>query len=217
MYELPQVSLPEELLLLCADPESGRLRRPQYFHRALGGAVLAELLSAGALAVEAKRITEVRPLPVGDPVADRVLAAIAAAGKRPRSLGLDHWVRKASAHVGRPYLDALTARGLLTAERRRVLGIFPVTVHTATHPGWAKTGADRILRALPTAAPADPTARDLQLAALVGAVRLDRRLFRGPDGRPVRDRLQDLARTTPVAAAVRRVIRSDQAADSAGG
>ncbi|WP_377271236.1 GPP34 family phosphoprotein [Peterkaempfera sp. SMS 1(5)a] len=214
MHDHPPVNLPEELLLLCADPRSGQLRRPHHFDRVLGGAVLAELLAVGALAVQDKRITEVRPLPVGDPVADRILAELSETGKRPRHLALDRWVRRASSRVARTYLDALTARGLLTVRRRRVLGIFPAMTYTATLPGWPKAGADRILRALPTAGPYDPTARDLQLAALVGTVSLDRRLFPGPDGRPIRKRLGELSRTTPIAAAVRRVISSDEAAAS---
>ncbi|WP_055589845.1 GOLPH3/VPS74 family protein [Streptacidiphilus griseoplanus] len=214
MYDHPPVTLPEELLLLCADPESGQLRRPHHFNRALGGAVLAELLTAGALTVQGRSITEVRPLPVGDPVADRVLAELAATGKRPRHLGLERWVRRASARVDRAYLDALTARGLLTVRRRRILGILPATTYTATLPGWPKAGADRILRALSATGPAGPSDRDLQLAALAGTVGLDRRLFRGPDGRPTRRRIHELARATPIAAAVRRVISSDEAAAS---
>jgi hypothetical protein len=220
MYERPNLTLPEELLLLCADPVDGRLRRVANFSRVLGGAVLYELLLAGALAVEGRRITEVRPLPLGYPFADQLLAEIAAIGKKERLLKLDRWVRRASQHVVDPHIAALTSRGLLVSGRRRIFGLIPVTAYYATQPTWAKETTARILGALPPDGypggyfTADP--RTMYLAALVSPVHLDRRIFHGPDVRAARHRANRLTRTEPIADAVRRVIAADEAASSGG-
>jgi hypothetical protein len=219
MYDRPRLTLPEEMLLLCAVPETGLLKRPQNFNRVLAGAVLTELLLCGAITVDGRRIAEVRALTLGDPVADRALAELGGAGKRARALGLDRWVRKISQRVDRPYPEALAARELLLARRRRFLGIFPHTVWFAVQPGWAKEAAARIdgvvrPEAYHTAPGLPPDHRDLHLAALAGAIRLDRRLYRGRGYRDTRDRIRQLTRSTPIAEAVRRVVASDESAAS---
>ncbi|MFF4651523.1 GPP34 family phosphoprotein [Streptomyces sp. NPDC001380] len=223
MHGGPRPTLPEELLLLCADPVSGRLRRPRNFNRVLGGALLAELLLAGAVTVEGRRITGVRPIATGGP-ADGLLAALAAAaGKRGRGPRLDPWVRRASVRADRPHLDALEARGLLTARRRRILGILPSTVYTAVGHDGVQARAVHLLHGLAADAPGGPTAahdlpdlRDLHLAALLGAARLDRRLVRGPGARTVHRHVRELVRATPIADAVRRVLQSDESAAASG-
>jgi len=210
--------IPEELLLLCADPATGRIVRPANFARVVAGGVLAELLLAGAITVDGRRITGYRPLGVTEPVAAGVLARLAAAGKR-------NWrFRLASAVTGIPrgsefvFLDELAARGLVTAERRRLLGIFPYRRFTATGPGPTQAIAGRVRASLQTAAllaenqPA--IERDRQLAALLGVVSLERRLFPGAAGKDVRIAVRALSRTLPIAKAVRSVISSDSSASS---
>ncbi|MDX6346582.1 MAG: hypothetical protein QOF84_1372 [Streptomyces sp.] len=207
------LTLPEELLLLCTVPQTGLLKRPQNFNRVLAGAVLAELLLGGAITVDGKRITGVRPLTTpGDPVADRVVADLARAGKRARALGLERWVRKVSSRVDRPYLEALQARGLLLAGRRRALGIFPYTVWQVVQPGWFKDATARLDRAVGQ----QGDDRDLALAALAGAIRLDRRLYSGRGHRDTRRRIQRLTRESPIADAVRKVVSSDESAAGSG-
>ncbi|MFD3519830.1 GPP34 family phosphoprotein [Streptomyces sp. NPDC058653] len=63
-------TLPEHLLLACADPGTGEIRRPDFFDRVLSGAVLAELQLCGAITVEDLRITELRPVTLGEAVLD---------------------------------------------------------------------------------------------------------------------------------------------------
>jgi Golgi phosphoprotein 3 (GPP34) len=203
----PVVNLPQELLLVCADPVSGRVRRPGGFERALGGAVLAELLLAGAISIERERISEVRKVPTGDAFVDRVLADLtAASGKWWRSLRLETWVRRASSGATSHYLAELIDLGFLVERPGRALRMFPVTVHTAPDPHWAKWATARILAELPT--PSDP--RTTHLATLAQACDLDGRLFRGhADAKAIHRTLGKLTRTTPIAKAVTRVISSD--------
>ncbi|MFC9080814.1 MULTISPECIES: GOLPH3/VPS74 family protein [unclassified Streptomyces] len=70
MQERPFLTLPEELLLACGNPEQGLIRRPDFFNRALSGAVLAELELCGAITIEDAKIVELRPLTLGEPVID---------------------------------------------------------------------------------------------------------------------------------------------------
>ncbi|MFE1959370.1 GPP34 family phosphoprotein [Streptomyces sp. NPDC059479] len=92
----PLMTLPEELLLLCADPRTERLKLPPYVHHALAGAVLAELELRGAITISDNWITTVQSLTLGEPVADRLLGALVLdvqlgrpGAKQTRLLGLD--------------------------------------------------------------------------------------------------------------------------------
>jgi hypothetical protein len=217
MHDRPFTTLPEDLLLLCADPQSGVLKCPRHLGRALAGAVLTELLLRGAIAVDDKRITEVRPLALGEPVADRVLAELSGTGKQERRLRLKRWVENASWGIESLYLEALASRGLVRAQRKRALGVFPYTSWTTVEPGWAKDLAARIDRVVrPEAyepAPRPPDPRDVHLAALVGAIdELDGRLYPRRDQRDTRRRVRELTRATPIANAARKVIKSDESA-----
>lgn len=206
----PPISLPEELLLICADPADGQVKPSAHFNRVLAGALLTELLLAGAITVEGRHIVEVRAVPTGYPAADQLCGQLSAALGKRRRLKLERWVRTASHRANAPQLESLAARGLLVTHRSRILfGLLPHTVRKATETGWDKAAAGRILRELEHRS--DP--RTLHLAALVGAVRLDRRLFNGPDARRTRREVRALTRATPIADAVRRVIRSDSSGD----
>ncbi|MFD0279142.1 GPP34 family phosphoprotein [Kitasatospora sp. NPDC127111] len=227
-------SIPEELLLLCADPVHGRLRIPSgSFHRVIAGGVVAELLVTGAITVEDRRITGFRPLGGHDEVAAGVLARLEAAGKSRRRLGLDVVIRRVPRKPGSaPFLDRLAADGLLTVEQRRFLGL-SYRRHVATRPGVGQEIAARVAATLAReghATAAGPSAagvsaagpalaepaeaeRDRQLAGLIGAARLQRRLYPGAAGAPTRRAVRQLVRELPIARAVQRVVASDSAVD----
>ncbi|GAA0667244.1 hypothetical protein GCM10010193_18560 [Kitasatospora atroaurantiaca] len=213
--------IPEELLLLCADPVTGRLARPASFARVIAGGVLAELLLAGAITVDGRRISGYQPLGTTEPVAAGVLTRLAGAGKRSwrfRLASAITAVPRGSEHV---FLDSLAARGLVTAEPRRLFGIFPYRRFTATGPGPTQAIASRLWASLHTAAFLAETRpaveRDRQLAALLGVVSLERRLFPGPEGKEVRHAVRALSRTLPIARAVRSVISSDSSSAGSSG
>ncbi|MGW1022510.1 GOLPH3/VPS74 family protein [Streptomyces sp. NPDC002577] len=220
MHDEPRITLAEELLLLSAVPETGLLKRPWYFDRVLAGAVLTELLLAGAIAVEGPHITQVRPLPVGDPVGDHVIDSLTRAGKKRWNLGIERWIGQILHDVSAPYtsvekvcLEALAARGLLRAQPRfRFLGLFPYTAWYATEPSVTKESARRILEVARAWRPGSGPPlddRDLHLAALAGAAEWQYRLFPGRENRDIRRRINELTRSTPIAEAVRKVIEDD--------
>ncbi|MFF2042300.1 GPP34 family phosphoprotein [Kitasatospora sp. NPDC058170] len=204
-------SIPEELLLLCVDPEYGRLRIPRAtIHRVIAGAVLAELLVTGAISVDGRRITGYRPLGPADEVAAGVLARLEDTGKRQSRHGLDLALRRIPRRPGyQPYLDRLVAAGLVTVETRRFLGL-PHRSYLAARPDIGTETAARVAATLQRPADGSPAAeRDRQLAGLVAAARLDRRFYPGAAGAPTRRAARQLGKELPVAQAVRRAVDAD--------
>ncbi|WP_066944285.1 GOLPH3/VPS74 family protein [Streptomyces lushanensis] len=225
----PLMTLPDELLLLCADPRTKRLKLPPYFNRALAGAVLAEFELRGAITIFDNSITTVQPLTLGEPVADRILGALVLdvqlgrpGAKQTRLLGLDtnysglsgpaperpfarrvararvnmravvaaeapprgltQWIQLFSHNLDKDYRESMEARGLLTADRQRVLGLVPWTTWSAA-PGAAALAHSR------------PTGRrGLQLDAIAATVGL----------------VPSAAPAGPIAAAVSVVIENDK-------
>ncbi|WP_159049491.1 GOLPH3/VPS74 family protein [Streptomyces sp. NRRL WC-3618] len=200
--------MPEDMVLICTDPQSAVVKRTQLNSRVLAGAVLLELVQRSAITVDAKRITGVWPLPLGDPFAEAILADINRARPSRSSLRLSRWVDKASRKVDRAYLDRLTARGLLYARPRRLLGVFPSTTWTAVNPAWFVHLTARVDHAVRPEAYGPPTTSDLYLTALVG-VTLSRRLYPGWDNRPLRRRISDPSHVNPIVNAVEQVLAAD--------
>ncbi|MFI6449536.1 GPP34 family phosphoprotein [Kitasatospora sp. NPDC050543] len=217
---MPPLTLPEELLLLCADPGTGRVDLPPCLDEMVGGAVLAELRLAGAIAVDGRYITEVRPTATGDVLVDRALGELSRTAKGGRPQRLRRSVRRTSDRAARRYLESLTARGLLSAAPTRVLGIFRSTRYTVSRP---ERTSDLLARLYPVLHPhsqvagpagvadgvAEADGRAVQLAALAGAGGLDRRLFEGPGRRERRRRVRALTLADPIASAVRRESRRE--------
>jgi hypothetical protein len=209
MHDWPPTSLPEDMVLLCTDSRNSAVKRAQLNVRVLAGAVLLELLLRSAIAVDAKEITGVRQLTLGDPFAERILAEINHTRPSRSSLRLSRWVGKASSKVDRAYLDRLTERGLLYARPRRILGIFPSTTWTAVNPAWPVHLAARVDHAVRPEAYGPPGTSDLYLTALVGVLGLSRRLYPGWDNRHFRRRISDLSRANPIVIAVQQVMEAD--------
>ncbi|MFJ6623026.1 GPP34 family phosphoprotein [Kitasatospora sp. NPDC091335] len=219
--------LAEELLLLCADPAGGRLRIPSLtVSTAVAGAALAELLPAGAITVDERRITGHQPLGGHDEPGTAVLAGLERAGKgRPRTL--DHALRELTHPHGRTtrhYLDRMVGQGVLTARSRCFPGL-PHRRWTAVRPDARALIAGRIAATLARTGPSDTTVpsdttgpsdtavpsgttdeRDRQLAGLVGAARPERRLYPGSKGARTRQAVRQPARGLPVPRAVEREI-----------
>ncbi|MBO1417313.1 GPP34 family phosphoprotein [Streptomyces sp. FH025] len=202
--------LPEELLLLCADPARGRFLNPSpHLNQVIAGAVLAELLLAGAITVEKQRITGYQPLGAADEIAAGVLARLEAKGKSRFRPWLVDALRRIPERPGyRFHLDRLVAQGYYTVEEERFLGL-PRRRYLPTRPDLTRQIAERVAATLLAGdrGAGRPTAeRDRQLAGLISVAGLERRLYPGRDGAPVRRATGRLARELPVPRAVRDVI-----------
>ncbi|WP_052402003.1 GOLPH3/VPS74 family protein [Muricoccus aerilatus] len=118
------VSIPEEVLLLCLDDETGRpVDLPAAaMDLSLAGAVLMELALAGRLDSDLDRVFVANPAPLGDALLDPVLARIAA---RPTPQDSGQWMAElagGAAALRTALLNRLVARGALRrVEARRLL------------------------------------------------------------------------------------------------
>lgn len=124
-----EVLIAEDLLLLLTDDTSGRLQTPgDQVDTALGGALLVELTLLGRVGPSGDDdpsgpgLVVVRdPTAVPDPLLDEALRQLTGVqGRRPASV---------VPPLGSGLLDRLygrlVQRGILRAEKRRVLGVFP--------------------------------------------------------------------------------------------
>ena len=227
----PLTTLPEDLLLLCADPADGRLTWPSGLPYALAGAVLAELLDAGGLALDGRRLIAlpgVPAAPLPHPALEQARREVATLLGRNGRTGVPRVLRRLHAVGGRRlHLDSLVAHGLVRTDARRVLGFIPVKRYHAVDPGLRNDRLALLDAILRTDGPRltvqdgrpdlDPHTRACQLTALAGSCALDRSLYPGV-GNPIRRRLDEIVRVDPLARAVREAVRAarDTAAAAAG-
>ncbi|MFC7551509.1 GPP34 family phosphoprotein [Pseudoroseomonas wenyumeiae] len=120
------LTMPEELLLLMLDDESGRLidRATPAGDYALIGAMLAELALEERIDTDPPRLRVKSAAPTGDAVLDGVLARIAAE-REPRDSRW--WVETLAGDVEtyrNAYFERLVQRGILKSEEGRFLWFF---------------------------------------------------------------------------------------------
>ncbi|WP_328584584.1 GOLPH3/VPS74 family protein [Streptomyces sp. NBC_00370] len=208
----PVVTLPEELLLLALNPETGRPRTQMaYVRLGVAGAVLAELAAAGRVAEQGGKVVVRDKHPTGDPELDDVLVKLVAKGGEVRLRG---WIRGTSRQVTDRYLRRLVKLGAVREEKHRALGIFPFHRYPPGGTDWSTPAVARLGAAGKMSFPEE---RSRALAGLVSAVDLARPLFPGSGARQLRGAMRELARDQWHAHAVRRVVQSEKSASANGG
>ncbi|MBS7788440.1 GPP34 family phosphoprotein [Roseococcus sp. SDR] len=118
------LSLPEEIVLLTFDDETGRSigRQGIAASIALAGAVMMELALAGRVDTDRHRLEVLDDSPTGDPVLDAGLPLLRGA---PDSRGALMLLAREETGLRPLVLSALMARGLLKQVEGRVLLVFP--------------------------------------------------------------------------------------------
>jgi hypothetical protein len=118
------LSLPEEIVLLTLDDETGRSigRQGIAASIALAGAVMMELALAGRVDTDRHRLEVLDDSPTGDPVLDAGLPLLRGA---PDSRGALMLLAREETGLRPLVLSALIARGLLKRVEGRVLLVFP--------------------------------------------------------------------------------------------
>jgi len=213
--------LAEDLLLLVTDDASGRLAADGVqVDTGLGGANLVELTLLGKVDVSGEqdqgrrgRIIVRDPSPPGDEVLDAALQTLVKRqGRKPSAV-----IRPLGKKLRRVLYQRLTARGVLRAERRRVLGIFPTRTWPAQDPSRKAEVRQQVTQALVgTAAPDERTAA---LIALLHALKCEHKVV---DPRPyqlsrrqLRARAAEIAQGNWASKAVRKAIDDEIAAGAA--
>ncbi|MGY4800829.1 GOLPH3/VPS74 family protein [Teichococcus aerofrigidensis] len=121
-----RLTMPEEILLLMLDDETGRLidRAAPSGDYALVGAILAELALQERIRTAPARLTIANPAPVGDEVLDEVLGRIQAEAEPQDSRWWIETLAKDADRFRDAYFDRLVRRGILKMEEGRFLWIF---------------------------------------------------------------------------------------------
>ena len=210
--------LAEDLLLLVTDDASGRRSAPaEQVDAGLGGATLVELALRNKVDLTGEqdpgkrgRIIVRDPSPAGDAVLDAALQIlIARQGRKPAKV-----IKPLSKNLRRTLYQRLADRGVVRAERGKILGVFPIR-------RWPAEDAseEAEVRRLMTQALVQqvvPDARTAALIALVHAVgRVDKIVDARQHGlskRQLRARAKKISEGNWASAAVRKAIEDMMAA-----
>ncbi|MFF0544916.1 GPP34 family phosphoprotein [Nocardia thailandica] len=204
--------LADDLLLLLLDPAGRPLTDGTRLPRALAGAVLLDLLRAGAirLAEPGDRVAPGRLVVlrdrVGDPLLDDAAAALGAGAPRTPGAAIEKLQKGLRPRV----TERLERAGLVRVERARLLGLVP---RTSRVPAGARAELHAALVRVLTdrAAPAsDP--RAVASIALLSAIGATARVFPDLDRRAVQRRAAEIGAGDWASGAVRQAVRAIDAA-----
>jgi hypothetical protein len=203
------LGLCEEIVLLGLDDESGK---SVCYHMAyaLSGAILADLILRGRLAVEDGQVRIAGGESTGDDVLDEALVAIAGS----RKTKLSHWVRKIMAdHQRDRVVQRLVNLQILDRVEKVVLGLFSYRRYPAHDRAVENEIRSRLRAALAGTGPAN--SRTLALLSLADACGLTKAFLDKKERQDWKTRIEELVGNEPVGNAVRAAIRDDDAAAAA--
>lgn len=193
------VALAEELLLLAYDDKSGKATGSRIaLDLGMAAAVLVDLALAGRVAFADGSIVVTDPTPTGEPIADEVLARMAAdTPHTPAS-----WVQRLRHGLRDRVLADLCGRGVTRdIDETAMGGHLHVHRYPVADPAVEAEGRQRLSGALAGDQP--PDERTAALATLVAAIRLDPRLgLTGPEVADAHRRLIEIAGTAGFAGGV---------------
>jgi hypothetical protein len=198
-------TIPEELLLLALDPDTGTTAQPQTLDLGLAGAQLVELALAGRIVPNGDRIAVVMPRPTGDPTLDHALELLRRRGSPVRAVS---WIGGPRLGLRQTYLAHLERCGMVRAVPGQVCGVLPTTRYQASDETTNQAIKERLDAAIRTGVPPDP--RTAALASLAHAVGLGKHLYPGNEGRSCRSRLRDLIRYDPMGGMVAHAVMDVQ-------
>jgi hypothetical protein len=179
--------------------------------------VLAELTLLGKVVLAGDgedtkkgRLKVLDATPTGDALLDERLAILGGkSGSRPKNL-----IGKLSKKLRDQVLARLAERGILRADKDRVLGLFPVTrwpAQDARHEGELRLAIDNVLKL-----GAQPDDRTAALVALLSALNVvPKAVTDAVDKKALKRRAKEISGSVWAAEAVRQAVRARQAAMSA--
>ncbi|MFJ9318316.1 GOLPH3/VPS74 family protein [Streptomyces globisporus] len=205
------VSLGEEIMLLSLDDESGAAKGETAARWGVAAGMLLELVMAGRVTVRGGRVEVFDPTPTGDALLDGRLDRLTRwVHETSSSRKVVAWLTRDHAKGSQDVVGSLVARGLVTEEKHRALGVFPVRRYPE-----ADGTVERELRARLAAAVlegAEPDARTSALVALVHATGMHPQAFPGLPKKRVDPRMAEIAEGHWAGVSVREAIRNLQAA-----
>jgi hypothetical protein len=203
-------TLADELLLLALDDAKGAVHSAASLalDYGLAGAILMELAFNGRLTIEGKHIVVADPTPLGHPILDDALRAIAQSSRRRSA---QDWVMRLPKAVGglrQRLLDDLVTRGVLARRADRILGIFPVTRYPEQQGEVEDDIRARLDQVLLEGGAADE--RTLLLIRLINSCSLVSVLYERPQRKAVKARIKQLTTEDVYGKAVDQAIAAVQ-------
>lgn len=194
-------------MLLALDDEKGKVTGWGSVDQALAGAVLCDLVFAERIAVIDDRVALRADGITGEPANDAVLAKIA---KREKPRKPADWVGRLGADVRKDVLARLEERGLIRAERRKLLGLLPATRYPEADGSAEQELRSRVRAVLVDGA--EPDERTAALIAIAHASGQGRTLVADRPWKEIEPRAKEVAEGDWAADAVRKAIQSVNAA-----
>jgi Golgi phosphoprotein 3 len=206
--------LHEEILLLALNDEKGTVHFGASFDQAAGGAILAELLLTGRLAVEGEkgkaRVVVKNTVPLEEPLLDECLARVAADEKKRKPV---QWVQKFAGikHLKHRVAARLVETGVLKEEKDKVLLLFNRTVYPEADAGPEREVIQRIRHAI-VGSSTQVEARTVVLIALAKHTDLLRRAVEKSKLKERKKRVEKLVNGEIAGAATKDAVAAMQAA-----
>ena len=201
-----RLTLPEELVLLALDDDSGGwIPVPAFsLEIALGAAVIMELMLAGRVSIQAEQLRLNDSAPLQHPVLDAALADIAAdATPRPASAWMSR-LGSSESDLSARVVARLVARGILRSEERRLLWAFKTRTYPAASGIEEREVKARLLHLLYS--DEAPDQRDALLVGLLRATRLIEQLVGEREHRQLAGRIEAIAEREEITRAMRRTL-----------
>jgi hypothetical protein len=186
---MTSVALAEELLLLAYDDETGKATGSQIgLDLGMAAAVLIELALARRIAMDGDAIVARDPTPIGEPIADAVLARVAE--DTPHTAA--SWVQRLRHRLRDRVLRDLCDRGVMRDVDETTLEY----IHLHRYPAIDKSVEHDVRARLAEAISGEkePDERTAALATILAAVRMEPALgLSGDEARATHRRLEEIA------------------------
>ena len=201
------LTLPEEVILLVLDEETGALLPiPQRtLDSALAGGALMELALQDRIDSDPNSLWVVDPTPIGESYLDQLLRQLADSEGKSNS---ETWIQRLSEDSGsiqEAALQRLVERGVLREEEKRFLWVFESRRYPMIDGKEEREVKLRIMGVLFSEEIPDP--RDVALISLVDACRLFEELLGPRELERVRDRIAVIRKLDLIGQAMQAKIR----------
>ncbi len=203
----------EEILLLSLREADGTVETGAWYHQALSGAFISELLLEERIRIskDGKKITEVQDsTPLQNPLLDECLKTIAGSEK---GKSISHWMNKFSGLKDLKHRAAsgLCRRNILRADEDKVLLFFSRTIYPEIDPRPENELKDRMGKVIFSES-RDVDARTAVLISLSNQTGLLQKAFDKKSLKERKERLKQIAEGDVVANATKEVIEAAQLA-----
>lgn len=199
-------------MLLALKDREGKPEMGSMFQYAIGGALLAELLSSNRVKLigDKPRIAIIDSTPLGDNLLDECLEKIRTAKKQKKAID---WVAgfasvKSLKHKA---VAGLCDRGILRREEKKVLLIFTRQLYPEIDHEPEREIVERIRTAILEQA-ADVEPHTVLLVALVGAADMLKMVIDKKDLKAAKKRIKRIVDENPIGKATRQAVEAAQAA-----